>query len=389
MKFRLYTLMTIPLLLLFAYTVSSGHAVGYLATVTDPTNFSVAENQIIIGTIPVDPGSVSNADQVTVSVTGTDASYIRILFDSISNMVGLVFFNHTPDFEMKQFYTFNARIDEVGDGDGVDSIVVNVRITDVDEAAPTTTTPIPTTTTPTTTTPIPTRRVVHRCGLGWSPYAYHLKRPKVMIYALEFEYIQDPHGRYTCSAIEIRTGDATILDLDGWKLYLGTRYNPSYIPIKIRNSQIDNGILRITPEMLGLERFTCSTAYMIGQPVPSVDYTLKNENNLTVDRAYSCYLWGQVATTQDNGIWKKSQRRISGPALREMPTPRIERYILKPNSIYITYMPIDEFQWDRAVFSDWLLPAGAESQDFGGNAPSLVYRKLTTSWAALKKNQRQ
>ena len=130
------------------------------------------------------------------------------------------------------------------------------------------------------------------CGLGWAPqsqYTHHLQQPKVMIYALEFEFSA---GRYTCSAIEIHTGDPTITDLDGWKLYLGTRYNPSYVPIKITNSQINNGVLRLTPEMLGLERFACSNAYLIGQPVPSVDYTLKNENNLTIDRAYSCYLLG-------------------------------------------------------------------------------------------------
>ena len=235
------------------------------------------------------------------------------------------------------------------------------------------------------------QRVIQRCGLGWAPqsqYAYGLEQPKVMIYALEFEFSA---GRYTCSAIEIRTGDPTLTHLDDWKLYLGTRYNPSYAPIRLTqaNSQINNGILRITPEMVGLERFACSTAYFIGQPVPSVDYTLKNENNLTVDRAYSCYLWGQAATTQENDEWQESSQRFSSQVLRTMDTPRIERYISKPNSIYITYMRIEDFQWDRAVLSDWLLASSEEAQVAGGNAPSLVYRKLTTSWAALKKDKRQ
>ena len=230
------------------------------------------------------------------------------------------------------------------------------------------------------------KRVIQRCGLGWSPNTYGRQQPKVMMYALEFEFSA---GRYTCSTIEVRTDDPTITDLDGWKLYLGTHYNPSYVPIEITNSQINNGVLRLTPNMLGIERFTCSTSYLIGQPVPSIDYTLKNENNLTVDRAYSCYLWGQVANTEIDGIWKKSERRISGPALRAMETPRIERYIIKPNSVYITYMSIDEFGWDRAVLSDWLLPSSEESQGVGGNAPSLVYKKLTTSWAALKKDESQ
>ena len=107
------------------------------------------------------------------------------------------------------------------------------------------------------------QRIVQRCGLGWSPqsqYTHHLQQPKVMMYALEFEFSA---GRYTCSAIEIRTGDATISHLDGWKLYLGTRYNPSYVPIHLTqvNSQINNGVLRLTPEMLGLERFAYSPSH--------------------------------------------------------------------------------------------------------------------------------
>lgn len=58
------------------------------------------------------------------------------------------------------------------------------------------------------------QRIVQRCGLGWSPqsqYAHHLQQPKVMMYALEFEFSA---GRYTCSAIEIRTGDPTLTHLD-------------------------------------------------------------------------------------------------------------------------------------------------------------------------------
>lgn len=139
--------------------------------------------------------------------------------------------------------------------------------------------------------------------------------------------------------------------------------------------------MRLTADLLGVESFACNTAYMSGQPVPSVRYDLKTDQNLTVDMAYSCYLWGQLATTQENGIWKKSERRISSQALREMKTPRIERYITKPQSLYITYMGIDAFQWDRVVLSHWLLPASDEKS---GNAPS-AYRRLTTAWAAQKK----
>ena len=44
-------------------------------------------------------------------------------------------------------------------------------------------------------------------------------------------------------------------------------------------------------------------------------------------------------------------------ALREMETPRLERYITNPtNSVFITYTSIEEFGWDRVVLSDWLLP---------------------------------
>ena len=232
------------------------------------------------------------------------------------------------------------------------------------------------------------RVVFQRCGLGWSPlsqYGHRPKSPKAMIYALEFEYKQDPRARYICSIIEIRTGDPEITDLNGWKLYLGTLYNQSYVPIIISNAQVTDGVLRLTPDMLGLDEFRCSNAYIYSQAVPSVFYELRTQENITVDRAYSCFLWGQIATTKKNGIWTKSERRISPRALREMDTPRIERYITKPNSVYGTYISLEDFQWDRFVLSDWLLPAPENTP----NAPSMSYRKLTTSWAALKKDETQ
>ena len=76
--------------------------------------------------------------------------------------------------------------------------------------------------------------VFQRCGLGWSPNTYGRQQSKVMMYALEFEFDDIRRGQYTCTTIEIRTGDPAITDLDGWKLYLGTRYNPSYVPIEIQ-----------------------------------------------------------------------------------------------------------------------------------------------------------
>ena len=60
------------------------------------------------------------------------------------------------------------------------------------------------------------RKGIAQCGLGWSPhsqYQHHGELPKVMIYALEFEYDPASHGRYICKTIEIRTGDDSIENL--------------------------------------------------------------------------------------------------------------------------------------------------------------------------------
>ena len=238
-----------------------------------------------------------------------------------------------------------------------------------------------------TPTTVAAKKRVKQCGLGWAPQSQsppQLEQPKVMIYALEFELNQNA---YTCSAIEIRTGDPTISHLDGWQLYLGTLYNPSYIPIELtqENSQITDNVLRLTPEMFGQQTFACSNVNMLGFPLPSVHYVLKNESNVTIDRAYSCYMFGQNAYIQVNGEWVESQRRISGQALQSMDIPRIERYITNETGIYITYIPFENFAWDRVVLSDWLLASSEETEVVGGNAPSSPYKKLTTSWAALKK----
>ena len=202
-----------------------------------------------------------------------------------------------------------------------------------------------------------------------------------MMYALEFADSQ--HG-YTCSAIEIRTGDPMLRHLDGWQLYLGTLYNPSYIPIVLTqaNSQITDGVLRLTPEMLGLEAFPCNTVGGISHPLPGVHYVLKTDENLLVDTAYSCFIWGQSAYTTVNGVNVESPRRISSAALRDMETPRLERYITDPTGIFITYTGIEAFEWNRAVLSDWLLPSSEASLP---GAPSVIQRKLSTTWGALKK----
>ena len=492
------TILTIVILfLVLAYSVSSVHAVGYLGTVSDPTAFTVAENTTSLGTIAVDPGSVVDANQVTVSVTGTDASNFSMTFDSANNRVVLSFSNHAPDYETKRSYTFDAAIDETGDGDGEDKITINVTITDVNEAPTLTSsaiTPIPinlivtesgvrinlifsatdpdavdadgegtdddtdinpenigtdafrytltgthanrfdfvdvsggvqlqtnalldpdtdyslnvqvfdgavgttgvlgsniinfqfrsgrptadptetvtpvvtvTTTAITPSTPAARRRVVvTRCDLGWTPQSqYHLHGEllKVMIYALEFEYDTDMHGKYICKTIEIRTGDDAIENLAGWNLYLGTLYNQSSIPLKIpeAHSQVTDRILRITPEMLELETFPCSTVQGISHPLPGVHYVLKTDKNVLVDTAYSCFIWGQSAYTTVNGVNVKSQRRISSEILRSMDIPRIERYITDPIGVFITYTSFEEFDWDRAVLSDWLLASSEET----------------------------
>ena len=250
--------------------------------------------------------------------------------------------------------------------------------------------PKPETEPETETEPEATRRrhIITQCGLGWSPQSQYKawgELPKVMIYALEFEYDPERHGRYTCKTIEIRTGDDSIENLAGWSLYLGTRYNPSSIPMPIpeAHSQITDRILRITPEMLGLETFPCNIVYVngISHPLPGVNYVLKTDENILVDTAYSCFLWGQNAWTTVNGVNVKSQRSVSSAALREMETPRLERYIWNNIGVFITYMDIEAFTWDRVVLSDWLLPP---SESSAPGAPSVVRPKLTTTWGALK-----
>lgn len=59
----------------------------------------------------------------------------------------------------------------------------------------------------------PRRVVIQRCGLGWAPHSQFQHAPiipKVMIYALEFEYNPARNAGYTCTVIEIRTGDDSI-----------------------------------------------------------------------------------------------------------------------------------------------------------------------------------
>ena len=207
-----------------------------------------------------------------------------------------------------------------------------------------------------------------------------------MIYALEFEYDPEGHGKYICNTIEIRTGDDSIENLAGWNLYLGTLYNSSRIPLKIpeEHSQITGRILRITPEMLGLETFPCNTVNGISHPLPGVHYVLKTDENILIDTAYSCFVWGQNAYTTVNGKNVESPRRISSQALREMDTPRIERYVTNPTGIFITYTAFENFEWDRAVLSDWLLGSSEETGVDSPNAPLLSEQKLTTSWGAIK-----
>ena len=223
------------------------------------------------------------------------------------------------------------------------------------------------------------RTGVQSCGVGWSPYAYNLKAPKVMIYAVEFEYDAVTHTGYHCKTIEIRTGDASIENLAGWHLYLGTLYNASHVPLKIpeEHSQVRDGILRLTPDMLGLETFPCNTVNGMSHPLPGFHYVLKTDEGLLVDTAYSCFVWGQNAHTEVEGTNVKSPRRVSSAALRELESPRLERYIQDDSSIYITDMPLQEFAWDRAILSDWLLPALEDTRlDTPGTPNDVVVETL-------------
>ena len=180
-----------------------------------------------------------------------------------------------------------------------------------------------------------------------------------------------------------RTADDATENLAGWQLSLGTLYNPSTRPLKIpeTDAQITDNLLRLTPDMFDLETFPCTTVGDISRPLPGVHYVLKTDENILVDTAYSCFVWGQYEFTMVDGVSVKNQRRVSSAALREMEVPRLERYI-SDDSNHITYIRLDAFTWDRFVFSDWLLP---ESEETVPSAPSVVQRKLTTKWSALKK----
>lgn len=134
--------------------------------------------------------------------------------------------------------------------------------------------------------------------------------------------------------------------------------------------------------MFGLETFPCSTADFISHPLPSVHYVLKTAENVIVDTAYSCFVWGQNAWTSVNRVNIQSPRQVSSAALREMEAPRLERYISDNTGTYITYMRLDAFTRDRAVLSDWLLPA---SEETAPAAPSMPRQKVATTWGALKK----
>ena len=345
-----------------------------------PTTRSVAENTPRGRNIGSRVSATGGTGSLTYSLGGTDAASFGIDTDT-----GQLKTDAALDYETKKSYTVTVTVRD-STTSLTDSIDVTITVTDVDETQPTNNQP--TNNQPTNPTPQPTPQSVpitrsSQCGLGWAPQSdLRLpEQPKVVIYALEFEFT---NRNYTCSAIEIRTGDATLSHLEGWRLYLGVLYNPSSSPIILtqENSQITDQILRLTPESLGQQTFACGTLYLSGQPLPSVQYDLKNENNNQIDRAYSCYFWGQTAVTPERHI---SPRRISSQALQAMDPPRIERYLLDPTKVFKTYIDFEAFGWDRMVISDWLLAASETSDIEGGNAPSSPYKQLTTTWGRLKK----
>ena len=55
---------------------------------------------------------------------------------------------------------------------------------------------------------------------------------------------------------------------------------------------------------------------------------------------------------------------------------------MNDTGVFITYMDIEAFTWDRVVLSDWLL---APSEPSAPGAPSAIQQKLVTTWGALKK----
>ncbi|MDE0468897.1 MAG: hypothetical protein OYL97_17745 [Candidatus Poribacteria bacterium] len=103
------------------------------------------------------------------------------------------------------------------------------------------------------------------------------------------------------------------------------------------------------------------------------------DEDILVDRAYSCFKWGQIATTYVNEIHIKSPRRVYN--LHLMESPRLERYILD-HTAGNTYMNLDAFNWDAWMPSDWLLPASETSAPAAPH--STIQRTRTTMWAEVK-----
>ena len=99
-------------------------------TFTSPTTVTVAENQTNALTLQATDASTP----ITYSMSGGDGSSFTV--DSVT---GVVTFNTAPDYEIKTSYTFTATVTDAQGNSATQS--VTVAISDVDEIAPTFTSP--------------------------------------------------------------------------------------------------------------------------------------------------------------------------------------------------------------------------------------------------------
>lgn len=293
--------------------------------------------------------AIGDAPPLTYSLTDTDAGSFEI-----DRTTGQLKTKDPLDYETKNRYRFNVSVTDQRLLTFSISVIVNVL--DIDE-----------------TQPKPEKVIDQRpsrcLSLGWKPtlpkthkHINPVKIPEVMIHALEFksEFINNERRRYyTCSAIEIRTGGTTILNLDGWKLFYYSNYHSQTskgISFTQKNSQITDQMLIFNPEQkLVFEILSDSNLSL-----PNFKFELKNKDGISIDEVYSCY---QLVQNQQN------------PEEQDL---TIKRFIFDNDKVGRTNENIEDFEWDRQVFSEWLV------LDSGGNAPSLPYKQLTTSWGALK-----
>ena len=144
--------------------------------------------------------------------------------------------------------------------------------------------------------------------------------------------------------------------------------SPGY-PLTAENSTFnENGIARI--ESPAENPFPMTDIRCGGQRLPGFDYRLFDENNVAVDFGISCY--------RHTGLQEP---------LHAMEVPRLERDIMPPAASDEDLETVGwrtRLDWENDYYlSVYLVPKVAPAET--ANAPTVVRKPLTTSWAVLKK----